>query len=377
MKRLVFVLAVIAIAGSLLAQAPMPITPQSVVSKTIFNLVFAATTSSCIKDLGQTVHSVLYSGGGVVGNPTGVQIRLEGSFDSDAATCSTGNWFAISDDGTDPGTAGSNLILGIGAYPFIRLNLVKCTGCDTNNRITASYTGSSAMPGNPFGRYGAGQQVRKVLFIGASIDTDQQFSDPIVTPYGSSAGFLLIKATGFSPDSTFTVNIQDFGAATQLMSYQVANGLTSFVVPVPPSAAGTVQVKYTVTPIGGGNTFSAYYIFYPPGGMQPAGAQPPSLNNVEATQTNATVTITIAPNSFQRAHLFSLNARCSAGTAGVTVKDGTVIMWSSGAAEVGVTSFTKTFPIGYSASPGKSLVVALTTCGAANVGTLDVQGSVF
>lgn len=377
MKRLVFLLAVLAVAGSLLAQAPMPVTPQSVVSKTLFNGVTTAQSSGCIRDLGQTVHSVLYSGTGAVGNPTGVQIRLEASFDSDAATCSTGTWFPISDDGTDPGTGGSNLILGIGPYPYIRLNLLKCTGCDSNDRITASYTGSSAMPGNPFGRYGAGQQVRKVLFIGASKDTDQQFSDPIVTPYGSSAGFLLVNATALNPDSTFEVNTQDFGANTTLMQFSGGSGLTSFFVPVAPSAAGTVQVKYTVTPIGGGGTFSAYYIFYPPGGMLPAGAQPPNLSNAEATQTNATVTITIVPNTFQRAHLFSLNARCSAGTAGITVKDGTTIVWSSGAAEVTTTSFTKTWPIGYSASPGKNLVVALTTCGAANVGTLDVQGSVF
>jgi hypothetical protein len=120
------------------------------------------------------------------------------------------------------------------------------------------------------------------------------------------------------------------------------------------------------------------WYFFLPGQALPAGAQPPNATNSEATAAaNTAVVSTLTVTAVQRGHLFLVNARCSAGTAQLTVADGATTIFSSAATEVGTTSFTKSWPVGLPSSPGNNLVITLTTCGAANTGTLDVQGSVF
>jgi hypothetical protein len=373
MKRLIFatmLMAAIAIPAG--AQTPTTTTPQSVTSGNFFNAVTTAQISSNFTNLGQTVHFLFYQATGGTANPQGVQIRLEGSFDGT-------NFIAISDDGTDPGQVGSNVVLGIGAYPFIRANLLKCTSCNVNNSITASYFGTSSMPGNPFGSYGAGQQIRKVLFVGASTDSTNQVAGPFVTPYGSTAGFLLITSTGgFGASSTITVRAKDFAGAATVQAFTLPTaGGAAVAIPVAATAATTMDVRYTRIN-SPGNTFTAYYYFFPPGAAMPATAQPANTNNTEATAAaNTAVVTTLTVNSWQRAHLFSVNAKCSAGTAQLTVADGATTIWSSAATEVGTTSFPKSWNPGLPSSPGNNLVITLGACGAANTGTLDVQGSVF
>jgi hypothetical protein len=375
MKNLVLLMLMLA-AIHAPAQTPTVTTPQSVTSKNFFNAVFAATTSKCLSNLGQTVHIASYT---TVGAPTAIQFRLEYSFNSDAATCSTGTWFPMSDDSTDT-TQGE--VIGIGTFPFVRANLLVCAGCSAGvNTLTASYSGTSAMPGVPFGFYGAGQQIRKVAFINQSVDGSAT-SSSILTPYGSSAGFLVITGnfTGAGGGS-FTVVGSDFAQTADLgPDFSTPSANITVAVPVPATSTTSVSVHYAT---GGpnGNTFSVYYYFYPPGNMLPPSAQPAFPSNTEATAVNATVTTTLSPpggaGTQQRAHLFSVSARCSAGTAQLLVKDGTTAIWSSAATEVGVTTFKYQWNPGLAGSVRNNLVITLSTCGALNTGTLDVQGSIF
>ncbi len=93
----------------------------------------------------------------------------------------------------------------------------------------------------------------------------------------------------------------------------------------------------------------------------------------ETTAVNNAITIQLALAG-NRTRLYSFNARCSGGTAGVSVVDNGTTVWSSGPAEVGTTSFTRTFPNPIRATAiNANLAVTLTSCGATNTGTLDVQ----
>ena len=374
MKRLLFTI-MLALAISAGAQTPTTTTPQSVTNATVFSGVSTAQASGCISNLGQTTHFLFYTAGGGTGNPTGVQIRIEASFNSDPATCATGTWFPISDDGVEPGQNGTGLVLGIGAFPFLRVNLVACSGCDANDTISASYTGTSAIPGNPFGRYGAGQQIRKVEWIN---QTGNVLAAPtIISPYGSTSGFAVIaSATNNFSGGSLSVQCLDPANSTIFNSTTIPTTSNIFVMPVAAVTCNLVRLRCSGGCAAGGAGFNGYYSFLPPGATTPAPIQPAQTKNSEVTAVNATATVTLTVIGSQRAHLFQLNARCSAGTAGVTVADGATTIWSSAATEVGTTSFTKTFNPGLAGSPGNNLVISLTTCGAANTGTLDVQGTV-
>lgn len=374
MKKLA-TLFVMLMAASLSWGQPTYTVPLTVTPTKVFNAVTTAQASGCLTNQGQNVQFVFYQGVGATGSPAGVQIRLEGSFDSDAATCATGTWFPISDDGVDPGQNGTNLVLAIQSYPFTRLNLVKCGTCNANNAITAFYTASSAMPGNPFGLYGAGQQTRKIEFLNQA-SGGSPAATTFASPYGSTAGFVFLTSSATFTSGTLTVRCLDSGTVNNTVFNIPAAG-TAFGIPVASSSCLSISVRCANCATTGAVPYSAFYYLFPPGATQPSGAQPTNTNNSEATAVNATVTTTLTIVSFQRAHLFLVNARCSAGTAQLAVADGATQIYSSGATEVGTTSFTKSWPVALASSPGNNLVITLSTCGAANTGTLDVQGSVF
>lgn len=364
MRKLLF--AIVLFAAQSWAQVVYQV-PQTVPS-TPLSAVSAAGASGCITNVGQNVHILNYT----VTSAGEIQIRLEGSFNSDSATCSTGTWQAISDDATDV-TGGE--VVGIGAYPFIRANLVTCVTC---TGVTARYTGTSSAPSNLYGFYNPSQQIKKVVFVGQAPGSNAT-SASFPAPYGSTAGTLVVIATlGLPANSTFAINASHSGITTQnaIATYTYTSGGTMQAFSTPATPATSVTVTYT-SGGGGGGTFLAYYIFYPPGAALPAGAQPAATANSEATAVNATVTTTLTASQLLRGHLFTVSARCSAGTAQITVKDGATTIWTSAATEVGATTFMKQWNPGLPSSPGANLVVTLSTCGAANTGTLDVQGSVF
>src|SRR6185312_15603060 len=103
------------------------------------------------------------------------------------------------------------------------------------------------------------------------------------------------------------------------------------VVQVPQMPASLVDVAFSPGDVFAG-TVTAYYYFYPPGGGLPSTAQPPTTKNSEAVSAaNAAVSTTITrTDDAQHSYLFNVSARCSAGSAQLTVTDGLSQIFSSG-----------------------------------------------
>lgn len=370
-------------AGIALAQTPVPIIPQSQQSK-IFNAVSTAQTSGCLTNQGQNVwiSSYLISGG----TPTAIQYRLEYSYNSDAATCSTGTWFAMSDDADDR-TEGE--VIGIGSYPFVRANLVTCSGCSASITLTAFYTASSSMPEPPYGFYNRSQRVRAILFT--FIPGNNAFTTPsIPTPYGSSAGFIVFNTSNsLSGSSQIQVTISYGATTTPLPAFTLPAGVAGFSVSIPIAAVPATAVTVTYTGGSGANRLvSADYYFYPLGTATPVGGQQGSVFNSESVSAaNALVTksLDVSSSGLMSAHVFSVSARCSAGTAQLTIVDGGTTnsisslgnLWSTASTEVGTTTFRYQWNPGLQTTPGNGALITLSSCGVGNTGTLDVQGSVF
>lgn len=336
------------------------VSPQGVTAEP-FNNVTTAQTSAPIIDAGQTIHFLNY----IVNTASAVQIHLEGSFDG--VTYST-----ISDDAT---SRPKGQVLAVGYYPYIRANLVVCVSC-TN--FTAFYAGTSSSPGNVFGDiYDVSQQIKKPLFNLASLGTTATATINS-TPYGSPAGYLVFAPTGVViAGSTLSVVANGISSVT-LATFNLATTATlqSFPVPANPTGFNNLQVTFTS---GGAdaNLFTCYYVFFPPGAAIPSGSQPPGASNSESTGTNTIVTKTLVPAQGQRGHVFSVSARCGAGTSTLTITDGATTIWSTGGGMIGTTNFDKTWPVGLAGSPNNTVTVSLASCGVSNVGVLDVQGSIF
>jgi len=368
MKRFLFLMvALAAMSWPAGAQFIGYVSPQGVVA-TPFNAVFAPAISGCILNEGQTVHFLSYTqppGG------NGVQIQLEASYNSDSATCTTGTWQIISDQGSNL-TGGA--VLAVGYYPFIRAHLVVCGICQG---LTANYSGISSAPSNLFGLYDPSQQSRKVIATQASMGSglNQTITS---TPYGSPAGFLVYVPQGATPaGSTISLSVSYNSGSTTFASFALSalNQIQIFPTPSSPNALFSLTVAYTS---GGASAsvFSLYYVFLSPAGSLPPSAQPMTLANSESTSApNTAVSVTLSHLTLARGHLFSVGARCSAGTAQLTVTDGGTAIWSTGATEVGTTTFTKSWNPGLAAGANNNLVITLGTCGVGNTGTLDVQAS--
>lgn len=100
-------------------------------------------------------------------------------------------------------------------------------------------------------------------------------------------------------------------------------------------------------------------------------------NSQQVSAANTAVSKTITGVANQRAHLYRVDAFCSAGTSSLTITDGGTTIWSTPAGAVGTTEFTATWPVALSMTTGATGVITLGPCGAANTGTLIVQADQF
>jgi hypothetical protein len=100
-------------------------------------------------------------------------------------------------------------------------------------------------------------------------------------------------------------------------------------------------------------------------------------NQQVTSASNAPVSVTLTAPAHTRAHLESWAARCSAGSAAVTITDGGTTIWSSSAALVGTTTVSAVWMPGLAGRLGQNMVITLGTCGSGNTGVLDVAGEVF
>lgn len=342
--------------------------PQTV-QATPLSAVTSPTTVN-LTNLGQNVHYLSYTVSGVISL---LDIRLEASINGST-------FFSISEDATDFGTfaTGSGAVYAIGYYPIIRVNLVAIAG---GGNITATYTGTSSTSGSPLGSYNPSQSVRRVVFSNLPANVNQ--TAVITAPFASTLGYILLTTTagGAMPaGSTLSVtnSIGNTGVSIPLNQSLSTAATQAMAV----AAAPTTNV--TVSYVSGGasaQNLNVWYVFVNP--SEPTGiswptTQPLAALNTESTSAaNTAVSKVIAALFNQRAHLFTVSARCSAGTAQIIVLDGATQIWSSAATEVSTTTFRFQWNPSLSNTLGNSMTVTLGTCGAANTGTLDVQASQF
>ncbi len=137
------------------------------------------------------------------------------------------------------------------------------------------------------------------------------------------------------------------------------------------NASSTVNTTLNVFISSGASPFS---------NLSAGAAQPPSITDTENTSAVANPqTVTIVGQPGQRTYIYSFNVRCSAGTASVAIKNGVggTVMWSTAAADVSTTALFRSFPIPLVTNVGNGTDVVVTSCGAGNTSTIDVQVSQF
>lgn len=366
------------------------VSPQTV-SNEVMNAVTAAvatpntnSTKACvpaaagtcgIQNLGQNVHFLNYTTTGPI---TELDIRLEGSLNGTT-------WFPISDDANavNGSVQPFGSVYGVGYYPFVRANLVAITGGGT---LTAYYAGTSATSGPLLGSYNPAQQIQKTVF--AKQPAGSNASGTINAPFYSGLGFALVYSTaGFPASSQLQVTGISASGAQETVVSLLGTGPFQ-IVPIPAIIGENLFVNYTAGGASAG-TMTINYVFIQPGAataisgphVQPITAGMPSnLNSETVSGTNAAAVKTINSGGF-RVHLYSVNARCSAGTAQLQVINvdlsGNTFLWTTGAAEVGTTSYHLQWDPGLATNWGDLMIVELTACGGGNVGTLDVQASQF
>lgn len=342
--------------------------PQTV-QAVVLNGVSAPQTA-VVQNIGQNLHMLTYT---TNGGPL-VQLRLEASNDGLS-------FFPISSD--IGGGQSSGVVYANGYFPVVRVNLVTFIG---GGSVTVSYSGTSSSALNASGGAFNPSLANQLLPFVRIAASSNQTSGIFPTPYGSTRGLFLFSATGALPAGTCKLQVNQnifdtvLSPASLLFTFTTAS---TQVFQVPDYPATSISFSYfncgaTAT------LFSVSYMFAPPGGglstdqglVQPLN----TFNSETASAVNTAVTKSIAVGPVQlgqRVHLYSVSARCSAGTAQLQVKDGVggTVIWSSAATEVGTTTFKYQWSPGLASSPGNGMDIVLGTCGAGNTGTLDVEAS--
>jgi len=335
-----------------------------------------------INNLGQNVFYLIYTTAGTgVNNLTGMDIRLEGSNDGV-------NFFPISDDATD--VLGGE-VYACGSYAVVRANLVNFTIASGTPTLTAAYSATSASSCPPLGTLNPTQTSRRPIFFNQTANANHSTTTNFIAPYGSTLGYVVLttNAAGSLPaGSSLTFQINTPGGSFEVPTFSIpsAQQANTTWIPINGIPASTIGITYVS---GGASalTFNAYYLFLSPSfpnGLISPGIQPPTtLNSETVSAANTAIGLIVGSGQAlaptQRIHLFSVSARCSAGTSGLTIKDGSLgtTIWTTGPAEVGTTTFRYQWSPGLSTTLGNNLGITLATCGAANTGTLDVQASQF
>jgi hypothetical protein len=102
------------------------------------------------------------------------------------------------------------------------------------------------------------------------------------------------------------------------------------------------------------------------------------IQNSETTgAANTAVVITLTTAATEQAVINKITARCSAGTASITVTNGTAQVWSTQAGAVTTANLTEQWTTGLTSATGADPVITLSTCGAGNTGTLMIQANIF
>jgi hypothetical protein len=181
------------------------------------------------------------------------------------------------------------------------------------------------------------------------------------------------------------------GAYVQLRGGSADNSINiGNKVPVLPCVAASTSATNTYTngnniPINCGLTGNVYISQgnYPGTGTAQWGSfltQAFTLFNSQTTgAANTAVTVTIPASAAVRAHLNSLEAQCSAGSATITVQDGATTIWTSMGANVPAApaTYRRDWNTPLTGSTNTTMTITLSACGVGNTGTLHVQAGRF
>lgn len=119
-------------------------------------------------------------------------------------------------------------------------------------------------------------------------------------------------------------------------------------------------------------------------GMGPAGTcatspiQGPGRVSSQSVSAGGTaVSVTIAAAQGVRAHIYSVEARCSAGASGLVITDGGTTIWSTSTNIVAQVNVLREWAHGLTGASNSAVVVTLNACSAGGIGTLMVQADQF
>lgn len=103
------------------------------------------------------------------------------------------------------------------------------------------------------------------------------------------------------------------------------------------------------------------------------------LNSSTTGAANAATIVTLAAVTNQRAHLYKVDAFCSAGTASLTIQDGaTTIFTLTGAVPASPAHLDERFtPVGLTGSINTAMTITVSTCGVGNASTVNIQADRF
>jgi len=214
-----------------------------------------------IPNNGQSVHTLVYSGGSC----TSLDMRLEASYDGST-------FFNISSDALDnsanavSGLAGFGGVTAVGYYPVIRANLVKAVGCGGAG-VNAFYSGTAATTPttSAITQQASGYRVPVTI---ATV-TSAAFSTIVIpTPFGSSAGSLFVQCSAAcAAGGAYSVLLAptDSGIGSRVLS-NVAIAQVSTLQRFDIPAVNTNRVLVSLTPTGASaNTWTIVYQFAPQG----------------------------------------------------------------------------------------------------------------
>lgn len=388
-----------------------------------------------VKNLGQTQHYVNIQlsapGGGFPPHPAPfvgqARVQIVGLDQNNNAT--------LISDVMEPGPNGTGVtpfeLQGTGYYPIIEIQ-VECS-VGAGNTFLLTYSGTSATPNVDVSAYQLAQ-LDKVPFTTASATTTAT-DNLLITPFANSAGTLIF--TGASAVTGSSVTLTCTGAFTTIdtqapIVVSPTNSTSPQFFPVSAGPCPLVTIAYA--PGSGGTTFTLEYIFTQPGMLASSGGgggnvniaqyggvntslgqktmsasvpvaiasdqsavsvncvsgcsgggtssvapiQPNTVLNQEVVSaTNSAAVLPITAGAGTRIYLYGLAARCSAGTASITVITAGNTVWTSDPNFVGTSTVAVAWtsaPLGTPAGPF-GMQITLSSCGAGNVGTLDVQAS--
>ncbi len=330
-----------------------------------------------VSNLGQNTHSVQFLVS--LATVNNLRVALQGS--NDGTNFSD---FSIAQSSTvGNGTVG--FLQNSGYYPVIRIRAT-CIGSGAGT-LTINYSGTSATTVPQNGPVSLTPEIIG-LTNGDSSGTTKGYI--ISTPFGNAAGTINYSSTLGAPVGSILsacVFVDNVGCV-DLMKIPIDNLAVQTAIPVPPYPASQIQVTYLAGGASAGVNTISYGFESPANNLVNASVQPmwaltatfPGTYNSETTSavnTAITKSLALSLTGTARIVLFSVSARCSAGTAQLQVKDGLAgtVIWSTGATEIGTSTFRFQWNPGLASSLSRGMDVVLSACGVGNTGVLDIQAS--